>query len=142
MRIVNLITAISLLSGFAVATTAFAMAEKNENVVEEPVMYNAETNEPIPHVSSDYYEVNEYGQTFGSTLDVMYVSDYPDLVAVLGDNGIRGYAYQTDLDGEQPSCPEEAVRMMEERERNGNPPRVINVYESDGRTVIDTFTIG
>lgn len=141
MKILNVVTAISLLAGFSVATTAFAIAEKKENVVGEPVVYNAETNEPVPHVQPKY-EVNEYGQTFGSTLDVMYVSDYPDLIAVLGDNGIRGYAYPADLDGEQPSCPEEAVKMMEERAKNGNPPRVINVYDSDGRTVIDTFTIG
>lgn len=141
MKAINIITAISLLAGCAVATTSFAMAEKRENVVAEPVAYNAETNEPIPHIQQEY-EVNEYGQTFGSTLDVMYVSDYPDLIAVLGDNGIEGYAYQADLEGEQPSCPEEAVRMMEEAKKNGFPTRTINVYDSDGRTVIDTFTIG
>lgn len=141
MKAINIITAISLLAGFAVATTAFAAAEKNESVVEEPMVYNAETDELVPY-EKPVYEVNEYGQTFGSTMDVIYVSDYPDLIAVLGDNGIEGYAYQADLDGEKPSCPEEAAKMMEEAEKNGFPKRVINVYDSDGRTVIDTFTIG
>lgn len=65
-----------------------------------------------------------------------------DLVAVLGDNGKVGYVRKSDLDGETPSCPEEAIRMQEEREKAGNPPRVINVYKTDGVTVIDTFTIG
>ena len=140
MRIVNFITAISLLSGFAVATTAFAMAEKNESVVEEPMVYNVETDELVPY-EKPVYEVNESGQTFGIIANAMR-EDYPDLIAVYGDSGIMGYVYQTDWDGEMPSCPEEAVRMMEERERNGNPPRVIDVYESDGITVIDTFTVG
>lgn len=140
MKAFNLIAAISLLAGLAVATTAFAAAEKNETVVEESMVYDAETDELVPY-ETPVYEVNEYGQTFGIIGNAMRC-DYPDLIAVYGDNGKVGYAYPADLDGEQPSCPEEAAKMMEERAKNGNPPRVINVYDSDGRTVIDTFTIG
>lgn len=116
LRIDHLIQAISLLAGCAVATTAFAAAEKNESVVEEPMVYNVETNELVPY-EKPVYELNEYGQTFGVIADVMRC-DYPDLIAVYGDNGNEGYVYETDWDGEQPSCPEEAAKMMEEAEKN------------------------
>lgn len=116
------------------------MAGKNDNVVEESMVYDAEANEMV-HYEKPVYEVNEYGQTFG-VIDNVMPCDYPDLIGVWCDNDNTGYVYKEDFEGEQPSCPEEAVKMMEERERNGNPSRVINVYESDGRTVIDTFTIG
>lgn len=140
MRIINLITAISLLSGLAISTTAFAIAERKPIDVEEPMVYNAETDELVPYVKP-VYEVNEYGQTFGIIGNAMRC-DYPDLIAVYGDNYNMGYVYETEWDGEQPSCPEEAAKMMEEAKKNGFPTRVINVYDSDGRTVIDTFTIG
>lgn len=104
------------------------------------MVYDAETDELVPY-ETPVYEVNEYGQTFGIIGNAMRC-DFPDLIAVYGDNGEKGYVYETEWDGEQPSCPEEAAKMMEERAKNGNPPRVINVYDSDGRTVIDTFTIG
>ena len=146
---------ISLAAGFSIATTAFAVAGKNESAdepvieetvteeasVNEVVMYDPVTNEPIPHISSDYYEVNENGQTYGVIADVVYKSDYPDLIGVIGDNGNVGYVYTSEFEGEAPSSPEEAIRMQKEREMAGNPPIVINVYESDGETVIDTFTM-
>lgn len=96
----------------------------------------------VPHLDKSVYGVNENGETFGNCLEVIYVDDEPDLMAAVGDNGIKGYVRKTELDGEKPANPEEAVRMQEEREKNGNPPMVINVYESDGVTVIDTFTSG
>ena len=96
----------------------------------------------VPHKDKSEYEVNENGETFGTGADAKYPEDEPDLVAALGDNGIEGYVRKTELDGETPSTPEEAIRLQEERKAKGNPPRIINVYESDGVTVIDTFTIG
>lgn len=104
-----------------------------------------EMNVAVPHKDETEYEVNENGETFGTCLDVIYPEDEPDLMAAVGDNGRKGYIRKTELDDdEMAKCetPEEAVRIQEEREKNGNPPRVINVYESDGVTVIDTFTIG
>ena len=104
------------------------------------MVYDAETDGLVSY-ETPVYEVNEYGQTFGVIANVMRC-DFPDLIAVYGDNGEKGYVYETEWDGEKPSCPEEAAKMMEEAAKNGFPERVVNVYESDGRTVIDTFTIG
>ena len=104
-----------------------------------------EMNVAVPHKDKSEYEVNENGETFGTCRDVIYPEDEPDLIFATGDNGVEGYVRKTELDDdEMAKCetPEEAVRIQEEREKNGNPPRVINVYESDGVTVIDTFTIG
>jgi len=66
------------------------------------------------------------------------------VLKVLGDNGIEGYCYKKDLYDldNQPKSIEEAVKMQEERDAAGNSRRVLNVYESDGKTIIDTFTTG
>jgi len=40
-----------------------------------------------------------------------------------------------------PSSPEEAIRQQNERISRGETSRVVDVYESDGVTKIDTFTI-
>lgn len=141
MKILNIVTIVSLLAGFSVATTAFAIAEKNkseEKVVNEIEAYDA-NNELIPHGNVNYEE-NEYGETYGSISGVPYFSDYPDLIPAIGDNGKQGYVRNSELIGEAPSSPKEAIRIQEERKANGNPPMVVNVYESDGVTVIDTLT--
>lgn len=143
MKFINVITAVSLLAGFSVATTAFAVAGKDnseEKVVNEIEVYD-ENNELIPHGNTNY-AVNEYGETYGSISGVAYFSDYPDLIAVAGNDGVEGYIRKEDwIEPEQPSCPEEAVRMMEEREKNPKPDIIIDVYEVDGRTVIGTFNM-
>ncbi len=86
--------------------------------------------------------MNENGETYGIETNSPYMSDQPDLIPAIGDNGKQGYVRNSELIGEAPSSPEEAIRIQEERRANGNPPMVVNVYESDGVTVIDTFTIG
>lgn len=139
MKILNIVTIVSLLAGFSIATTAFAVSERNEKTVDESIVYNAETNEPIPHVTVDY-DVNENGETYGIEPDSPYMSDMPDFIPAIGDNGKQGYVRNSELIGEAPSSPEEAIRIQEERKANGNPPMVVNVYESDGVTVIDTLT--
>lgn len=85
--------------------------------------------------------VNANGQTYG-ILDEYEHS--PDLIAVLGDNGKAGYVYTSEFFSPTASCPEEAVAQQKARDKaiaDGTyVPRSINVYESDGETLIDTFT--
>lgn len=57
----------------------------------------------------------------------------PALVSASGDNGIAGYVRLADLDGPAPQNPAEALRQSQQR-------RVIPVFASDGRTVIDHLT--
>lgn len=67
--------------------------------------------------------VNEYGQTYG--VDALY----PDLVAVISDDDKTGYIYKTDLNSEPPKNIEEALARNDYN-------TVINVYASDGKTII------
>jgi hypothetical protein len=71
----------------------------------------------------------------------------PGFTIANGDNDIIGYIRNSDLEEPLPSSPEDAFRIQEERRkeeaRTGRGySRTVNVYMSDGVTVIDTFTIG
>ena len=91
------------------------------------------------------YPVNEYGLTYGSddpSRDIIRPEDEPNLQSVVGDHGVKGYCYKSELHGAAVNWPEDALRKQEIMSAAGNPPRVLNVYESDGETIIDTFTIG
>lgn len=158
----KIITAVAVCLGLACGTGIVAVANEviNTAYVEDGVVYtdtektetvnhfyndengniyiDSEMNIAVPHKTD--FEVNENGETYGNMLGVFYVEDEPDLMAAIGDNGIEGYVRRTELEGEPPASPEEAIKMQEEREKNGNPPKVVNVYEADGVTVIDTLT--
>lgn len=101
--------------------------------------------------------VNENNQTYGTirppmTNDDMRVTEEntPDLIACAGIDGTVGYCYRTDLDGEQPNNPKEAIEYMkrleeryEEMRRTGEKyVRIIPLYAEDGVTVIGEFGIG
>ena len=93
--------------------------------------------------------VNERGETYG-------VEGGPDgtpyLIAVWGiapdGSSVEGYARSTELHGfspeheEQPSNPEEALKWQAERDETYPDGWDIDVYDSDGVTVIGTFHIG
>lgn len=84
------------------------------------------TSEPTP------WATNANGQTYG----VMNADGEPDLIAVEATNGRTGYIYAEELAGPQPSSPEEAATWTPP------PARAIDVFESDGVTVIGEFVIG
>jgi hypothetical protein len=58
----------------------------------------------------------------------------PELIRAVGDDGVEGYVRFEDLEGPQPSSPEQAVRMS-------GSDRVIPLYAEDGTTVIGTYTL-
>ena len=81
------------------------------------------------------YEVNDIGLTYGSD----YYADEeesPDLVQVIGLNGEEGYVYSKDLESDINSL-EEAIEYARAEHYDYEIP----VYESDGKTVIDSFKI-
>lgn len=129
------VIAISLVAGFSVVSIPLVYASKDSPVA----YYDAEMTQPIEHVYGDY-EVNENGQTYG-VANANYVEDLPDLQPAVGDNGVKGYVYTYDLlyKGAAKN-PEEAVAQMEAKRNGTYVPIVMNVYESDGVTVIDTLT--
>lgn len=82
--------------------------------------------------------VNAKGETFG----VENVNGSPDLISVVATNGRTGYAYVAEMNaawGPEPTSPEHALQMQEERAgQTASAP----VYESDGETVIGELVMG
>lgn len=104
-----------------------------------PVEFSDAEKTQIVEPSSYGYALNSNGQTYGNA-NAENVQDLPDLAAVVGDNGYRGYVYSRELLGDSPSSPSDAVERQEAKDNGTYVPKVLNVYEVDGITVIDTFT--
>ena len=79
------------------------------------------------------YPVNANGQTYGPP--VLVDEPMPDLVMVVGNDGVRGYVYETDMSSPPPASIENALSG------SFDDPYDIPVYKSDGVTVIGTFTM-
>ena len=139
------VIAVSLIAGVSAVSIPFVHADENSSAIycggDPSIMYyDEEMTQPVPHVDGNY-EVNENGQTYGVRVNSPYFEDFPDLQPVLGDHGIEGYAYTEDLLHKGAAKnPEEAIAQMEAKANGTYEPVVIDVYESDGVTVIDTFT--
>ncbi|WP_052475958.1 sigma-E factor regulatory protein RseB domain-containing protein [Cohnella kolymensis] len=89
---------------------------------------------PVPS-----FPTNENGQTYGSASDATSPETEPDLIKAHGVDGTEGYVLKTDLDGEMPRNPQEALAQQESRPAGG---RDIPLYDVDGETVIGVFHIG
>lgn len=109
---------------------------------------NAETRTAaaaaVKHASSaGHYAQNARGLTYGvlpnsEATGATDVEDMPDLVGVVAEDGTTGYAYRDELFGSQsaPTSPDEALAGDSE-----NKPHYINVYASDGTTVVGRFLV-
>lgn len=82
------------------------------------------------------FPTNRSGLTYGSDVAAQDPREGPDLVAVVGDLGIRGYVTNADLNGPVFTSPEEALKWQESNVRRASIP----VYDVEGENVIDTFT--
>lgn len=107
--------------GAAVASTA---SSSNRN----PDSYSAQSERwGVPHgVTAD-------GRTYGTSPaggedSRIFLTEYPDLVQVVGDHGRTGYVDSKELFGWEPHKPCQS--------------QVLTVYAQDGQTQIDTFTSG
>ncbi|WP_298132820.1 hypothetical protein [Micropruina sp.] len=113
---------------------------------------------PLPGDSSQKAEVipsgvTEAGLSYGPVPmpsgddDTVPDSLTPDLVSVMGDNGVLGYAESSLVFGDawQAANPKDAVAQEAAREAartaGDSVQHVIPVYAEDGMTQIDTFTI-
>lgn len=131
----SIICAVSLLAGICAVSIPVVYAKSGS-----PVLYSdADCTQPVPHADIDY-PVNESGQTYGTGADTVYVEDLPTLISAVGDHGITGYVYAEEMLSSPVNNPEEAVAYMKSIEDGTYIPRSINVYEADGKTVIDTMT--
>lgn|GEM_PF-1484823 len=90
-------------------------------------------NEGVPVA----FGVNQFGQTFGE-YGIGLRDDpgaNPELIRVVGLEGVEGYAYTTEVFGTPAGSPEEATRMGEETLAE----KEVSVYKEDGRTVIGVY---
>ena len=111
-------------------TVVSASAKYGESSTSEDINSSQSTVEGI--------QVNSSGETFGSMLFVTNYEDRPDLIAAVGVDGVEGYIRKSDFDGEMPSSPEEAVKLMHSPEYLYTA-RVVPLYDSEGKNVIGEF---
>lgn len=125
-----------IFSAFVFITEADATSDEPVSTAEDTVISGFDQN-TVEHTKNTesrlYYPVNENGYTYGANI---YDTE-PDLIAATSVEGVVGYVYSDDLEGEQPNNPEEAVQYM----KNQPDYRIIPVYEKDGETIIGTFKI-
>lgn len=104
-----------------------------------------------PQIEKPKYKVNTSGQTFGNVnpqLDPS-IQEFPQLIAAIGIDGTEGYIYASDLNGNQPKTPEEAISYMKALEQEIKNAKdsgkeflwYIPLYKEDGKTVIGQFGI-
>lgn len=106
--------------------------------------YNTFTCSQSPYISArsglrleDIYHINDNEEVYGSEFLLNQFNIEPDLIEAIGDNGTLGYVKAADLEDNVPSTLQEVI----EYQKNLPDQRTINLYENDGITVIDTFTV-
>jgi len=95
--------------------------------------------EDAPTWARSSFPENSAGQTYGSDADAKTLADGPDLVAVVGDSGVLGFVYNKELNRSHFATFEEAQDW--EADRSAGKLVTLQVYDLDGKTVVDTFTL-
>lgn len=87
------------------------------------------------------FGVNENGETYGNYFQSMEAGIDPDLIYAQGENGILGYVRASDLEEPLPESPEAALALQAERQASGYTGHYINLYNSDGVTIIGRYWV-
>lgn len=82
------------------------------------------------------YGINENGLSFGSDYYAESLENSPDLIRVIGINGVEGYVYSNDINLELNTL-DEVLNYI----NSGQPSYVVPVYAEDGTTVVDSFEL-
>lgn len=100
------------------------------------------------------WPVNENGQTYGSSSDIAaYLPDggstgnagyalLPDLVEMVGDNGVSGYVYKEDMYDFSEDGPRARAFLAAAEAGADSFEYVVPVYAQDGTTVVDEIDMG
>lgn len=107
---------------------AWAMGQRLLGSIPTPEQVRRLDTDPRPPIGGMPDDVN--GDGISSDRGAERV---PELIRAAGDSGVGGYARYEDLQGPQPSNPQDAIEM------NGRP-WVIPIYAEDGVTVVDRLT--
>lgn len=90
----------------------------------------------VPMAPEKAYEVNENGLTYGSDFYAESLEDSPDLVRVIGKNGVEGYVYSKDINLELNTL-DDVLDYI----NSGQPEFTVPVYAEDGIEILDNFEI-
>lgn len=131
---------IKILNGFIVISililSIFFSNEPNKS-------YYKENDYTIKNNNNNTFKVNKNNETYGTfKVNANGETIEPDLIGVIGVNNVEGYVKKSDLYDEenQPKNPEEAIKYLEEG--RDKKVRIINVYKSDGETIIGKYKVG
>lgn len=129
--VVSVAAAGALVGGFVVSGLVAATANEGTSLAEVDGYHG-----------DDKFEVNENGQTFGSSMDASSAENEPDLILAYGLDSdgkmVMGYVTKLDLMGPPNLTVDEAIALQE---KQGSGDRQIPLYAEDGKTVIGTFTL-
>lgn len=119
---------VALISGLVVGSLGFGPAIAGN--------LSDDQNQPSGAIM---YPANESGETYGSLADAPSPDKAPQLVRVLQEDGNEGYVKYTDLIGELPKNPTEAIEYMKKQEKSSY--HEIDVYQVDGKTKKSKFKV-
>ena len=87
------------------------------------------------------FDINESVETYGNYFQTISAGVDPDLIYARGIDGTLGYVRYSDLEGPIPDSIEAIDALQAERKATGYQGRYINLYASDGSTVIGSFFV-
>lgn len=125
------VAGLMLVCGAGGALVGGQMAEANNQSQSERTRQAPAQTHPVKHE----FSVNDRGLTYGATAED---GTDPDLILAEANNGLLGYVYREDLMGPAYMSPQEAYAAIRQ---NAGEARVINVYKTDGVTVIGEFIL-
>ena len=99
-------------------------------------------------IEVDNYELGKFSYIKGH-LSINQKEPEANLIPAIGINGVEGYVYESDIYGEQPNTPEEAMEYMKSlnteilvsKKEEQEYLRYIPLYKNDGVTIIGEFGI-
>ena len=130
-------------------TTLGYRTENHEDLQDLYVpLYTIVSDSDETDIEVDNYELGELFYS-KSHLPIKQKEPEANLIPAIGINGVEGYVYESDIYGEQPNTPEEALEYMKSlnteilvsKKEEQEYLRYIPLYKNDGVTIIGKFGI-
>lgn len=142
-----MLTNLSMKKRIAIGATAFVVAATGGAVTASAANGRAETNYTAPgkgELPSTKFKVpvgkTADGRTFGSGLDRFYGKAPYDLISVTSDNGKLGFVDRKIFETVGDNVPPDQAAEFRKKVDAGEVK--LPVFDTDGKTQIDTFTMG
>jgi hypothetical protein len=130
--IIGFVFNVGVIAGTIAINNTFAQTEKQS---EKPS--STAQVPPKDENGNTVFPKNKNGKTYGSAADATSPENEPELIKAWGVDGNLGYVRSSDLYGEKPNTPEEAI--AKQNKQTGDI--VIPLYDSNGENIIGSFKI-